>query len=62
MTQYLNKSFSVHYDTDSQGWSVLRQEQGQWRLVKTLFEYQVKQFRESNSAELAKGTLRIQKQ
>lgn len=62
MTKFLAKSFSVSYDTNQPGFVVLRKEQGQWRIQKTLFEYQVKQFKEANRAEIEKGTIRIQKQ
>ena len=62
MTQYLNKSFSVSYDTNSQGFNVLRKEGDQWRIVKTLFDYQLKAFREANRSEIEKGLIKITKQ
>jgi len=62
MTQYLNKSFSVHYNTRSDGFSVLRKEGEQWRVVKTLFDYQLKAFREANRSEIEKGLIKIERQ
>jgi hypothetical protein len=58
----MSKSFSVSYDTHSDGFVVLRKEGGQWRIIKTLFDYQVKAFREANRSEIEKGLIKITKQ
>lgn len=62
MTKFLAKSFSVSYNTSNTGYVVLHKEQDQWRIIKTLFDYQVKEFKECHSCDIEKGLLRIERQ